>query len=80
MDEKKAPRWEEEDWVAEHPDPDKIPCKDCVYREKDREVGDTVILGAVLGMCQVYTDKPTHILFDGEDCPYHLTEEEMNEE
>ena len=71
-------RWDNENLIMNHPDCEKIRCKDCFLREKDTpELG---IKGATLGVCGAYSIKPTEILFDGEDCPYYIDENEEDEE
>lgn len=71
------PRWENEEWTLEHPDEAKIACKDCYHREPDRTLySGKVIKGSTLGMCAAYSDKPDDILFNGEECPYYLCEDE----
>ena len=70
------PKWYDEDWSANHPDPKKIVCKDCFHREPDRNLGGTVIKGCTLATCGAFASKPTGILFDGDECPYYLDEKE----
>lgn len=69
-------RWENENWTSEWPDPDKVVCKDCFHREKDRGFGGTKIPGCTLAMCQAYAHKPVDILISGVPCPYYLNENE----
>lgn len=77
--EQKKPKWYDEDWVSEHPDPKKISCGDCAFRAEDRDFGDSVMPGSTLAMCDVYDSKPNDILFKGVKCPYYVSEEDMNE-
>ena len=73
----KNPRFED-DALAPllFPDADKIPCKNCTLREKDHVLSKgTVLKGATYSMCEAFDDKPDFILFDGEDCPYHIPED-----
>lgn len=60
----------------ESPDINKIPCRDCMFRESDRLGGD--IKGAALKLCKVFPNgtKPAAILFDGMLCPYYVSEGE----
>ena len=71
-------RWENEDWKVETPKLDKVVCKNCVFREKDRYYKDKLVCeGATLGTCKVYPmTKPAGILFDGDDCEYHTEEDD----
>ena len=57
------------------PDEKKIKCRDCMLREKDRQMGSTKIYGATLGMCDAFGDKPHFILFENETCPYYIKED-----
>ena len=73
----KNPRFDP-DYAAplEFPDENKIPCKDCMLREKDRTLGKgTVLKGATLGICDAFGIKPSYIIDDGEDCPYYIKED-----
>lgn len=71
-------RWDDEKLVFEMPDINKIQCKNCFLREKDRtELG---IKGATLAICDAYDHKPKEILWDGEDCPYFIDENEEDED
>lgn len=54
------------------PEPDKIACKDCMYRAKDIGSGKDAVDGAALGTCDAYAVKPPSILFDGAECKYYL--------
>ena len=75
--ERKAPRWEDEEMKWTLPDIEKIHCKDCILREPDRHpIDDFTIEGATLAICQVYKSKPTGILFQNEKCPYHIGEDD----
>lgn len=76
-EEMKAPRWENEDMVWEHPDIKKIKCATCYLREPDRT--GLGIKGATLGCCAAYPIKPHDVLWKGEDCPYYLDENEEDE-
>ena len=74
----KNPRFEKGDDLGSlrFPDTSKIPCRDCMLREKDHKLPDgTVLEGAAYGMCDAFGDKPNFILFDGEDCPYYIKED-----
>lgn len=73
-EEQKKPKWYDEDWVSVQPDPEKISCRDCYFREKDRKIGPTVIYGSTLGICEVYDCKPDAILFKGVKCPYYVSD------
>lgn len=70
------PKWHDEDWTVNHPDPKEIACKDCFHREPDRKIGSTTIKGCTLAMCGAFASKPPGILFQGEKCPYYLNENE----
>ena len=74
----KKPRWADEEWKWEFPDPNEVVCKDCVFREPDAKAGKTLIDGATKSMCEVYNLKPHGILFHGEDCDYYMSEDEQN--
>lgn len=63
---------ERDDLYFSLPDIDKIVCKDCMHREEDRV--DGAIKGAILGVCNMYYDKPYEILWQGGDCPYYRNE------
>ena len=48
-------KWEHDDWVTVQPDEEKIACKDCLFREPDREAGNGItIKGCTLGTCQIF--------------------------
>lgn len=66
-------RWDNEKLVFSLPDINKIKCKDCAYREKDRP--ELSIDGATLGICQVYEFKPVSILSGKSGCAYYVKEE-----
>lgn len=71
------PRFEDDNWGSfEKPDLEKIKCKDCKWRAKDRKIGKTVIYGASLSVCKAYSVKPREILWKNEDCPYYMKEDE----
>ena len=78
--ENKKPRWENENWILSLPDNGKISCKDCHWREADRDLGASIILGSTLAMCKIYDSKPSQILFDNSPCPYHLSDKEYSED
>ena len=78
--ERHRPRWEDEDWTVETPDPEKCKCKKCFLREEDRQIGDRTIHGCTLGTCAAFNVKPNEILFQGEDCPYFIDEDEKDED
>lgn len=75
-------KWEHDDWVTVQPDEEKIACKDCLFREPDREAGNGItIKGCTLGTCQIFrVAKPSEILFGNESCPYHVGENEEDED
>lgn len=80
-------RWENEKWTVQHPDAEKIPCGDCVFRDPDRFVnGKLVCKGATLSTCKVFPGqgkggyKETNILFYGADCDYYVSEKEDADE
>ena len=58
------------------PDKEKVKCKDCILRLKDKKAGDVKIDGATLGACFVYPIKPPSILWKEADCPYYTGENE----
>lgn len=76
------PRWYNDNWVCDHPDENKIPCKDCFLREKDRDLGDgNKLKGCTLGICQAFPKgKPSFVLWKGESCPYYIDENESEDE
>ena len=74
------PKWQNDDWKSVRPDHEKIACKDCFLREKDRKIGDTTIHGCSLSFCQAFSSKPTEILSDGADCDYYISEKETGDE
>ena len=69
-------RWANEEWVLRTPDNDKIYCKDCAFRKKDVTVKGYVLKGSEYGYCDVYDMKPTEILYDGEKCPYYVSDKD----
>lgn len=70
-------KWENEDWVTEKPDPEKIVCNKCFLRAEDRKVGESVIKGCTLGICKAFpVTKPSEVLWKGAECPYFIDENE----
>jgi len=70
-------RWDNEEFALQRPDENRIICKDCVFREKDRQFGKSVICGCTLDICQVYSNsnpKPHDILFKNKPCGYYVSE------
>lgn len=62
---KRPPRWESEELVFEQPDPKKIHCSDCKYREPDRKLPNgRFIRGATLYSCLLGV-KPKGVLWGG---------------
>lgn len=61
------------------PDPEKVACKDCIYRNRDTiELGKKIIkCGVVDSFCEMYpgppTDngKPLEILFQNASCKFY---------
>ncbi|MCD8397547.1 MAG: hypothetical protein LUD12_10290 [Lachnospiraceae bacterium] len=71
----KNPRFTDEAIGAlRQPDIDKINCKDCLLRAKDRLDGK--IKGATLSVCEVYEIKPHGILWQNDDCPYYIDDKD----
>lgn len=70
------PRWYNDNWVVNHPDPTKIKCADCYHRAKDvkNKEGKVIINGATKAVCNAYDYKPSEILWEGGDCDYYLSE------
>jgi hypothetical protein len=60
------------------PDIEKIQCKDCIFREKDRLNG--AIKGATLSVCDCYDGKPSEILWKNEECIYYESEDEPEDD
>lgn len=63
-------------------DPNKIHCRDCLYREKDtmKIDGEVVQTGIMRGTCLVFDGKrgnwkPTSVTLDGERCPLYEWDE-----
>lgn len=80
MPENAKPRWSNDDWIAEHPDHEKVVCKDCCFRAEDRHFNSgSVIYGCTLAMCQVFDRKPDGIL-EGEKCSYYVSDKEDEDE
>ena len=77
-EERKAPRWEDEEMVWEQPDIHKIRCATCFLREPDRK--GLGVKGATLGCCAAYPIKPNGVLWHNEDCPYYIDENEEDED
>lgn len=81
MDSKnRIPAWQT-DWVGVHPDPEKVICRDCVYRLRDSETRKEIVLKHphlsrfCSGICEKYPDdKPDEILFDNAPCPHYKKE------
>jgi len=70
-------KWEHDAGELVFPDKKKIVCKDCMFREKDRPFGKSVIDGATLDMCEVFPviqGKPDGVLWKGAKCPYYISE------
>ena len=61
------------------PDVNKIKCRDCMLREKDRPMNGWTIYGATLSMCDAFGDKPYEIAFNNEDCPYYISDSEEDD-
>lgn len=71
----KNARWEDEELNFEHPDPNKIVCKDCAFRAEDNMwKGKVALLGSVKGGCAVYESKPMAVLYDGSTCAFYRKE------
>ena len=76
----RRPRWADEDWVLDVPDPEKIECRDCTWRARDRRFpSGTVQPGSTLGVCQLLSVKPHRVLYGLEKCPYYLKEKNTKE-
>ena len=61
----------------EMPDLEKISCRDCAFRAKDRKIGKDTVNGAQLAMCEVFPLlKPNEVLWENEDCPYYIGDDE----
>ncbi len=61
------------------PDPNKIACKDCVYRNRDKITVNnrTIYVGVTKGFCDIYkrpqyAGKPNDILFMNADCEFYI--------
>ena len=70
-------KWDDEVFALQQPDENKIVCKDCVFRENDRKLGNSEIKGCTLGICQVYSmnnPKPHDVLFKNKPCGYYVSE------
>lgn len=74
--ERTRPRWEDEEWILEKPNP--LQCRNCQWRAPDRKIGSTTIKGYTLGLCQVMDVKPHEVIWKGEPCPYRLAEKKGN--
>lgn len=70
-------RWDNEGIKFKSPDCNKIQCKDCLLREKDRPA--LGINGAALAVCEAYTSKPAEVLFKGDKCPYYICESDSED-
>jgi len=65
------------------PDPKKIKCKDCFFRDRaEVKLGERVLkVGITKDYCAKYllppdgNGKPTDVLFYGADCPYYRKDE-----
>lgn len=65
------PKWEDDEFAPGAPDPEKIRCRDCIFRKEDTKVAK----GCTYSVCAVYpVCKPLEVLFRYEDCPYYLDE------
>jgi len=62
------------------PDPDKIPCRNCALRAEDSKFGSFVEPGCISAKCQVYDIKPSEILLEYKECPYHVAEDNPEED
>lgn len=61
---------------AQNPDPDKIACKDCIYRDKAelKFEGEVLKVGITRDTCLRYDHKPSEVLFMNEACPQYARE------
>lgn len=67
------------------PDPDKIACRDCVYRDMETiDLGDDVIeCGITKGFCDAFPEggetngKPLDVLFQSAPCPEYEKDERV---
>lgn len=67
------------------PDPEKIVCRDCVYRDMDEiDLGDVVIkTGITKGFCDAFPEggvtngKPLDVLFQNAKCPEYERDERV---
>ncbi len=69
-------RWEDEDWMLSMPKLDEVVCRDCTFRKADQKAGDTVLHGALYGICDVFDSKPYPILHEGGECPYYVSDKD----
>lgn len=61
------------------PDPDKIMCRDCVFRDKTEVVLSKKIIkcGITKNECEIYQKpnyKPTEILLQNAECDYYVND------
>lgn len=65
---------------GQFPDPQKVQCKDCVFRDKTKLTldGKTIYPGITKDYCEIYdrntNGKGNGILFWGEKCKYYVKE------
>lgn len=66
----------------QRPDPDKIRCRDCLYRDQDElELdGETIKVGITRDTCMMFNRpgnwKPTAVLFQNADCLLYERDED----
>ena len=55
------------------PDPEKIACKNCAFRDKTvvELLGKRVASGCTKGACEMYSLKPHAVLFNNAPCQYY---------
>ena len=67
---------------AQNADPNKMACRDCIYRDRDTMQidGNTVQTGVMRGTCLIFDGKrgrwkPNNVYFMNEKCPMYVLDE-----
>ena len=74
MAKEKKDEFNSADMKLRRPDIQKIQCKDCIFREKDRFNG--AVKGATLSLCECFDGKPYDILWENAECIYYESEDD----
>jgi len=67
-EEEKRPRWENEDWRSQQPNPKA--CETCIFSHGEPPWADTPLKGS----CEIFEypeSKPHDVYFEGAGCEYH---------